>query len=74
MYARRKISKINCPTYLILSDKDNTVPFSVEQLLAKKLGNKLKETLVLKESRHVLTNGNEKEKVALKCIEWLAAI
>jgi len=67
---RRLLPKVRAPTLTIVSEKDATVPLAVADLIARRIAATEKETLVLKESPHVVVNDCEKEKVAQAILDW----
>jgi carboxylesterase len=62
--------KIRAKTMLMVSEADTTVPADVKELLAKRLGQNLARTVVLKKSEHTLTTDIEKEKVVDEVLSW----
>jgi len=61
---------IRSPVLTIISEKDYTVPVEVAPLIHSRIASQEKETLVLKESPHVVVNDCEKETVADAIIAW----
>ncbi len=70
--ARRVLGSVAVPTLLVVSRVDGTVPFSVRDLVAKRIGSSKLETVVLEESDHVVTNGVERDTVAEESIRFFA--
>lgn len=68
--ARRALPRITCPTITVVSEKDETVPLRVASRIADRIGSAERETIVLKESGHVVTDGVEREEVARVVTEW----
>ncbi|RLL83309.1 esterase [Petrotoga sp. HKA.pet.4.5] len=68
--ALKNLSKVTSNTYVILSKKDEAVPFSVKEIIENNIKGKT-EFLILEESGHVVVNDIEKEKVAEQTINWL---
>ncbi len=64
------LDKVRAPTFTIVSEKDNTVPLAVADLITARIASAEKQTLILKESPHVVVNDCEKEKVATAVIAW----
>ncbi len=68
--ALKNLSKVTSKTYVILSKKDEAVPFSVKEIIENNIKGKI-EFLILEESGHVVVNDIEKEHVAEQTINWL---
>jgi len=64
------LGEIRSPVLTIISEKDATVPVAVAPLIQDSVASPEKETLVLKESKHVVVNDCEKEAVADAIIAW----
>ena len=64
------LGDIQSPLLTIISEKDATVPVAVAPLILGRIASTEKETLVLKESKHVVVNDCEKEAVADAIIAW----
>lgn len=69
--ARKGLSRIECPSLLMLSEKDRSVPLSAGTLIERGLKNSKLEKIILKNSPHVLVSGCEKEFVNDQVISWL---
>lgn len=69
--AGRKLKEITCPTLIMVSEMDNTVPTQAADLIQKGLKNAFSRKIILKNSPHVLVSGPEKEEVKLKVIQWI---
>ncbi|WP_159438704.1 alpha/beta hydrolase [Alkalispirochaeta americana] len=67
---RRALEKITCPTLTVVSAQDDTVPLSVAGRIERSIAATERQTLVLEESGHVITDGPEKETVARAVSEW----
>jgi carboxylesterase len=63
--ARKKVEKIDVPTQLILTEKDEMVDSKkISDFLHKKMGKNLNNIKIYQESPHVITNSIEKERCA----------
>ncbi len=75
LYKLQKLAKKNLPfiksqVLTVLSQADQTVPFSVKDIIDKNLRTQ-NEYLILENSNHIVVNDVEKELVAKKIIEFL---
>ena len=70
-FARRRLSEVSCPTLLVISPKDRTVPFSVSSYIEKRIGAPV-DRVTLAESGHVVTNDAEGERVAAETLKWIS--
>jgi carboxylesterase len=70
--ARRAIARVSVPTLLIVSKTDASVPVRVRGFVETSIDRSLLTTVVLEESEHVITRGEEKERVAAECAKFLA--
>jgi carboxylesterase len=68
--ATKNLSKITSDTFIILSKKDEAVPFYVKDLIENNIKSK-KTFLILENSGHVVVNDSEREKVAQETLKWL---
>ncbi len=68
--AIKSLEKVESQTLVIVTQKDNTVPLSVLDVIRKHLKSEFK-TVVLEKSAHPVTSDIEKELVAQKTIEFL---
>lgn len=66
----KNLSKITSDTFVILSKKDDAVPFNVKDLIENNIKSK-KTFLILEKSGHVVVNDIEREKVAQETVKWL---
>jgi carboxylesterase len=64
------LGEIRSPVLTIISEKDYTVPVEVASLIHSRIASREKETLLLKESPHVVVNDCEKETAADAIIAW----
>lgn len=69
--ARRRLSSITAPTYLVVSEKDETVPPSVSDLVQSSVSGEPATVLRLQNSGHVVTNGVDRDAVADGSLAWL---
>ncbi len=69
--ARRKLKDINCPVYIMLSEKDSTVPLSAGEIIEAGVKDYLAEKLILKNSPHVFFEGPECDPVTEKVVDWV---
>lgn len=69
--AIKSLEMVDSPTLVIVTQKDNTVPLSVLDIIREHLKSEFK-TVVLEKSAHPVTNDVEKELVADKVIEFLS--
>ncbi|HBJ80285.1 MULTISPECIES: alpha/beta hydrolase [Pseudothermotoga] len=69
--AIKSLEMIESPTLVIVTQKDNTVPLSVLDVIRQHLKSEFK-TVVLEKSAHPVTNDVEKEFVAEKIVEFLS--
>ncbi|MFW5728597.1 MAG: alpha/beta hydrolase, partial [Spirochaetota bacterium] len=69
--ARRRLSRITAPTLTIVSERDETVPPSVAPYIESRISSAEKESIVLKESAHVLINDVDREQVAAAVADWI---
>lgn len=67
---KKNIAYIKAETFIVLSHKDRSVPFSVKNFLDERLKT-VKKYLILEESSHQVTDDVERETVAKKTIEFL---
>ena len=68
--ARKGLREIDCPVYIMVSEKDKTVPQKTGDIIAAGL-KKPPVKLVLKNSPHVFFEGPENEFVLNKIMEWM---
>jgi carboxylesterase len=71
--ARKILSLLTANTYLIYAEKDRTVPERIEVYLESRLESRLKDSLRLTKSGHVVVNGSEKERAADAILQWIRA-
>lgn len=69
--AIKSLEKVESSTLVIVTQKDNTVPLSVLDVIREHLKSEFK-TVVLEKSAHPVTNDVEKELVAEKIVEFLS--
>ncbi|MFN4190886.1 MAG: alpha/beta hydrolase [Pseudothermotoga sp.] len=69
--ATKSLEMVDSPTLVIVTQKDNTVPMSVLDVIREHLKSEFK-TVVLEKSAHPVTNDIEKELVAEKIAEFLS--
>ncbi len=70
VWARKQLPAVTCPTLLVLSPEDRTVPFSVSSYVKNRIGGPV-DLLTLTTSGHVVTNDDERERVAAESLEWI---
>ncbi|MFC1656096.1 alpha/beta hydrolase [Patescibacteria group bacterium] len=68
--AKKSLPKIQCPTLIIQSPKDDLVDPKSGNLIYNKIQSKQKELFWLKESIHICTIGPEKDKIHEKISEF----
>ncbi len=68
--ARRRLSKVVCPTLLVVSPADRTVPLSVREHILARLSGPM-DVVELAESGHVVTNDVERDRVAAESVAWI---
>ena len=68
--AERGLGRISCPVFMMLTEKDGWVDPRAAELIEKGL-NVHSEKVMLKNSPHVIVEGEEKETVFSACIDWL---
>ena len=68
--ARRRLNRITYQTLLVVSTADRTVPLSVKKTISRRLTGPL-DLLELSTSGHVVTNEQERERVAAESVDWL---
>jgi carboxylesterase len=69
--ARKGLPLVKCPTLLMLSEKDDSVPLQAGDLIEKGLQNCRLEKVILRNSPHVLVSGPEKEYVRNQVLRWI---
>ncbi len=70
LYARRRLSLVTCPTLLVISPGDRTVPLSVATHVTKRIAGPV-DLLKLTTSGHVVTNDEERDRVAAESLAWI---
>ncbi len=70
--ALKSLKYLKCPTFIIASRKDTTVPIDGVLKVFNEIPTSQKEMLTLNESAHVVVNDVEKELVANRIIEWFS--
>jgi carboxylesterase len=70
IYARRRLPLVTCPTLLVISPADRTVPSSVAGYITARIGGPV-DILKLTTSGHVVTNDNEADRVAAESLAWI---
>lgn len=70
--ALRALPRVESKTFVIVSERDNTVPMETVGIIESRIGSKDLRRMVLGESGHVVVNGSEKEKVADAIISFLS--
>lgn len=69
-YARRRLPLITCPTLLVISPADRTVPPSVAKHITRRIGGPV-DLVELTTSGHVVTNDDEADRVAGESLAWI---
>jgi carboxylesterase len=67
---RRCLTKVKAETLTIVSKADETVPPEVADIIEGSISSSKKHRIVLEESPHVITEGVERERVAMEVIKW----
>ncbi|MFB4163203.1 alpha/beta hydrolase [Alteribacillus sp. JSM 102045] len=68
---RGKLSKIQVPARIFVSDVDHVVPPENSKLIYDNLSSEDKRLILMEESYHVATLDNDKEKIALESIAFI---
>ncbi len=68
--ARRSLPKVEAETLTIVSIADQTVPPEVADIVEGNIASSKKHRVILEDSPHVISEGVEREKVALEVIKW----
>ena len=71
MMARRKLDRIDCPVYVMLSETDPTVPLQAGRVIKAGLNVPYTE-FVLKNSPHVIFDGPEKDIAVEQVLKWMS--
>jgi len=69
--AKKGLHKVSCPTLIVLSEKDGSVPLSAGDVIERGLHDCEVKKVILKNSPHVLVSGEEKDLVKEHVIQWL---
>ncbi len=69
--ARKALPAVSCRSLLIVSQADRTVPVSVAPFVERQIGSPECRTVILEESAHVITDGQERSRVAAEMRAWL---
>ena len=69
--AKKGLSKVKCPTLLMLSEIDDSVPLKAGDIIERGFQNVALEKVILKESPHVIVSGKEKDMIISKVVKWL---
>ena len=69
--AKRILPRVKTDTFVIVSEKDGTVPVHAADIIEKGIGQERVSRCVLKESGHIIFDHVEKEKAADAVIAWL---
>ena len=69
---RKALGRVMQPTLAFFSEKDATVKLAASDLLERKLGTKELETIILKESSHVILLASEQQKVIDHTLKYVA--
>ncbi len=70
LYARRRLPLVTCPTLLVISTSDRTVPLSVAGYITARIRGPV-DILELTTSGHVVTNDEERDRVAEESLAWI---
>ena len=70
--AKKRLHEVVCPVYIMLSNKDSTVPSKAGDIIEKGVAGYVTR-LNLKDSPHVFFEGPEEDFVINKVVEWLEA-
>ncbi len=69
---KKRLKEIHSDCFTIVSKADKTVPLNVLELIENGISSKIKKSLILEKSPHVVVNDIEKEKVADEIINWFS--
>ncbi|MDR1933748.1 MAG: alpha/beta fold hydrolase [Spirochaetales bacterium] len=69
--ARKLLPSVKAAAFVIVSEKDGTVPVEAADFIEKRIGTGRISRLVLKESGHMVLDGCEREKAADAILRWL---
>ncbi|MCG8477833.1 MAG: alpha/beta fold hydrolase [Spirochaetales bacterium] len=72
--ARKALPAVACPSLLIASRTDRTVPVAVAPFVERRIGSSDHRTVILDESAHVITDGQERSRVAAEMRAWLREV
>jgi carboxylesterase len=70
--ARKGMKRVTADTLLIVTEQDRTVPMRAARILQRELVSCRLHTVVLQDSKHMITNDSEKERVAEEVIRWFS--
>ena len=69
--AKARLSEVDCPYYIMLSEKDSTVRLEAADIIEKGIGAPPAGRHILKNSPHVFFEGPENDFVLDKVSEWM---
>jgi carboxylesterase len=69
--AKKILPRVKSDTFLIVSEKDGTVPPEAADFIETRIGSRRVSRCVLRESGHIIFDGHEKEKAADALLAWL---
>jgi len=69
--ARKNLGRVDCPTLILLSEADSTVPLKAGEIIEKGIPHNKMRQVILKTSPHVIVSGDEKEQVFQEIVQWL---
>ncbi|MFO7850135.1 MAG: alpha/beta fold hydrolase [Spirochaetia bacterium] len=72
-YAKKLLPKVETDTLTLVSAADKSVPPKVAELIESRISSVRKRRVVLEKSSHVITEGEEKARVADEIIRWFEA-
>jgi esterase/lipase len=68
---KKNLKNTDLPVLLVLSENDPVVSLKTAEVLNSELKRKPEKTIILKNCRHDIPNGNDKETVADAVIDWI---
>ncbi len=72
-YVARRLSRVEADTLTIVSEADESVPPEVAEYIEKRISSEKMHRVVLQESPHVMTEGEEKERIFDEIAAWFTA-
>lgn len=72
-YAKRLLPRVSADTLTLVSASDKAVPPEAAYLIESRISSARKKRVILERSSHVITEGEEKKRVADEIIRWFGA-